>query len=149
MTMMKRGRQPSKGNAGRKRARANSHEAYFNNLERRLRQAVDSGANAYVLNRNKGPFNKAEIKWSNSMKRLILKNIQTTESERRKGHLKRLLNTLNRIATNRGLHSVEIQSILSPHVRAMLPWRGFPGVHEYGVSSIKRYRAPSNNPFAF
>lgn len=120
----------------------NASNDYFANLERRLRRIVNAESNSYVLNRNKGPFDKVEIKWSAPMRRLILKNVQTREDQRRRGHLKRLVALLDDLAREKELHAVEIQSIQSPHVMRMLPWRNFPPPREFGMSSTKRYRAP-------
>lgn len=117
--------------------------AYLESVERRLRAVVNADENAYIRNVGKGPFNKVELKYSPSMKRLILKDVQTKEAERRKGHFKRLLNAMDRLAAEKKLRSVEIQSILSPHIRGMLPWRNFPAVSNYGSSSVKRYTTPN------
>lgn len=131
------------------RRRNNAHANYFRSVNARLRAAIDAGRNAYIRNLapRAGPFNRAELKYSDGMKRLILKNVQTREAERRKGHLKRLIALLDALALEKGLTATEIQSILSPHVRAMLPWRGFPPIDNYGVSSVKRYRTTSPNAY--
>lgn len=116
------------------------HNAYFNNLARRIAGQINKGTNFHLQNRNKGPFDKAFIKYSNSMKRLILQDIQTKELERRKGHLKRLVALLNNAAQSKKLRATEIQAIMSPHIMKMLPWRGFPTINHKGSSSIKQYR---------
>lgn len=128
----------------RPNARPNKHAAYLASLERRIRAMINSNNNGYIRNKGAGPYDMVELKYSPMSRRLILKSVQTKETERRKGHFKRLLNMMNRLAAEKNVHSVEIQSILSPHIRGMLPWRGFPIIENYGNSSVKRYRQPQS-----